>query len=72
MDDEGIRDIADVVETDKGLYNENEVSLLNSSSQAVLVQGKDQIKLDEEELSYLQKSSDRRAKEEDDDLSRAM
>lgn len=29
LDDEGIRDIADVVETDKGLYSENEAELFS-------------------------------------------
>ena len=31
LDDEAIRDIADVVESDQNLYNEDETSMLNQS-----------------------------------------
>jgi len=71
LDDAGIRDIAEVVESDKGLFNENEASLLNASH-VIMPPGKE-VKLDEDEIEHLQRSSERKRRmEEDDDLSRGI
>jgi hypothetical protein len=56
LDDEGVRDIADVVETDQNLYNEDEVSHLNQTN-VVQVGGAKDVKLDQTELEHLQYTS---------------
>ena len=52
MDDEGIRDIADVVETDKNLYNEEEANMLNQSNAVQIKSGKE-VRLDQDDLEHL-------------------
>lgn len=59
LDDEGIRDIADVVETDQQLYNEEEKQdnntsrMLGQSGYAVQVEGQGKVKLDQSDLSHI-------------------
>lgn len=59
LDDEGIRDIADVVETDQQLYNEEEKQdndtsrMLGQSGYAVQVEGQSKVKLDQSDLSHI-------------------
>jgi hypothetical protein len=48
-----------VVESDQPLFDENEASMLNASH-AIQVDNEKQIKLDEEELEHLQRSSGRK------------
>ena len=69
LDDEGIRDIAEVVETDKVLYTPEEANILNQSH-AIQVKNDKEVRLDDEDLEHLQKVSRRENEEEDDDLSR--
>ena len=69
LDDDAIRDIADVVETDKQLYNEDEAQMLNQSSHgaAVQVEGKSKVQLNESDMQQLQKSAEKNKQNIDDE-----
>lgn len=55
-----------MVESDQPLYDESEASQLNMSH-AVQVPNEKEIKLNEEEMEHLQRSGDKRHREDDDD-----
>ena len=68
LDDAGIRDIAEVVETDKVIYSAEEASVLNQSH-AIQVKNDKEVRIEDEDIEHLQRQQ-RREEEEDDDLSR--
>ena len=69
LDDEGIRDIAEVVETDKVLYSAEEANVLNQSH-AIQVKNEKEVRIEDEDIEHLQRQANRQNDEEDVDLSR--
>ena len=52
LDDEGIRDIAEVVETDKILYSSEEQNILNQSH-AIQVKNEKEVRIEDEDIEHI-------------------